>query len=73
MEQLIDIGDSQLFTYEFQNKKEVELVGVQFVNYIHEDSAAIISCEEVCKLSQEELCTFIKLLISHLELPMEFI
>ena len=75
MEQNIIIGNRTVTTYEFQNTKEVEVDSVVSFKVNSNES---ITVSEMCdqyfdwNLSKEELCTFIKLLVSHLELPMEF-
>ena len=75
MEQNINIGDRIITTLEFKRTKEVE---VDHIVSFKTNKDGSISVTEMCDqyfnwdLSKEELCTFIKLLVSHLELPLEF-
>lgn len=72
MEQHLPIGNKDAYAYEFKDKKEVELAGISFESKSNGDCYISVAEYDSCNLSQEELCTFIKLLVSHLELPLEF-
>lgn len=73
MEQVINIGDRQIFTFEFETKKEIEVADITFSKNNDDNTCCISSYQpDRCYLSTEELCTFIKLLVSHLELSLEF-
>ena len=69
----ITLGDDNVYSYTFDNKREIEVdEGLWFAKY--SDESIIINDRENFRwnLSTEDLCTFIKLLVSHLELPLEF-
>lgn len=75
MEQVLNIGDREICTFDFIQTKEVL---VDHIVSFRTNKTGTIQVVEQCDqyftwdLSQEELCTFIKLLVSHLELPLEF-
>ena len=73
MEQNITIGDGQVSTFDFDYKKEVEVDSALWISVYLDESIILSDSESLYwKLSKEEMCTFIKLLVSHLELPLEF-
>jgi len=72
MEQHIPIGNKDAYAFKFKDKKEIELAGLSFESKPNGTCYISVADYDSCKLSKEELCTFIKLLVSHLELPLEF-
>jgi len=72
MEQIIHVGDDTVYIYKYEYKKELEVNCTHFISF--PDGKCVIKNAEYesWNLSKEELCTFIKLLVSHLELPLEF-
>ena len=71
MEQSITIGDGKVTTYEFEYKKELDVDDAIWFEGIGESITINDTGNWYWQLSKEELCTFIKLLVSHLELPLK--